>query len=207
MSSNQLRIFLGIFIFVLFLLSVFAYQLETEGFFKVTSIINSFISVINLAFIITFYLYDKFLRQNEEKYKNKLYWYRTYVTEKNMESILEFFDKCIEIVNNCTLLCADLDSELLNFHDFRVGIKGKFKAYTEQRMRLRKVFVDFIGIIDTEFEGKINSALEKYQDEFTNMLSSVSFGEKEYKDLVDLIVNQKKKLLKQIYDYEMNMVA
>ncbi|MCK4258025.1 MAG: hypothetical protein KAX49_03555 [Halanaerobiales bacterium] len=207
MNIKLLRICLVLFIPILVLLSVWAYQLDTEGFTKVTNIINPFVSIINLAFITTFYLYDKHLRLKEERYKNKLYWYRTYVTEKNMGVIIEFFDKCFKIANESNLLRNDFDSKVIKFHEFNGGIKGKFKTFTEQKMKLRKAFVDFIGIIDTEFEEKINSALEKYQDEFTNMLHSFSYGKKEYKDLVDLIGNQKKKLLKQIYEYEMNMVV
>ena len=167
------------------------------------NIIMAFASIANLVIIICFYRKDKHDRVDARKKQSDLYWFRTIILEKNIDSIELFFDINYNIAKDC--------KELLKNKDMPTSEK-KFKSFfgkhAEEKDKLNISFVGIIKIINKALGQTMLQRLNNFQDEFTEHLEKWID-----KDLVDgfnkcnkIISNHKDKFIKDLYNYEHNLL-
>lgn len=174
---------------------------ETKDISHISDIATVIISFINLCFVVYFYFKDQKIKEEEDLYRRKSFWFRNLVLDKNIDKIEEFWDKSHSIFLECS---QDLKK--------RGTIRIKVRTVQVMKRELINKVNDYLRIIDAEAGEELDRILDDFEDYYTTTVFSMIFGSELENDSKQETIRQyekkheefKSKYIKFLYKFEID---
>ncbi len=140
--------------------------------------------------------------KNEMKEKDeekRMYNFRKIILENKFTDIEEFFDRTEALVEDFKVLKES--EKILKSDTLDCIIRKKIEEYTKMKMNIAHNFIDIAKNIDGEFGKKLDTMFEEFQDDFTNNVVFLMKGKIYCRELADIICEQRKATLKEIFRF------
>lgn len=196
---------------------VFVWISKSESKSDLSNIIMAIASVINIVFILGFYIFDYIIRTKKEKEEdkekednlkreNKVYWYRAFVLEKNIPDITRFFNYCNEIIDEINIIKEDSkkNNRLDNYNKQKVEITNKyFERFNKQYGIMSIDIISMSEILSVKLSNELSEIFQETETLFSEELSNFidDLGQAQYSKIKFDLNEQKKKIIKIFYDY------
>jgi hypothetical protein len=171
---------------------------------SISNMLMAITSVLNISIIIHFYYADKKRQKEAEKTNNRIYWFRTLIIEKNFDRIEKFFNSNINIIGILVEICGEKATLLASDYETKIQ-QEVYGAYNNELTLINQYFIDLISSSNPLFGNRIQKLFENFQDEFTIEMEKYSLGKiQDSLTLHEIVSNQKKILLIELYNYGYN---
>lgn len=159
------------------------------------------VNVLVVAFI---FVADRVYQHRRHIGEIKLHWFRKLVSEGIRETVGNFFDGCLEIVEACKTL---KQAGSLTVGEYSKEAHDLFARYSKLKMNLFNKFEEFSTIVDPDFGEVIREINLQFQDDFTTCLEqelNLTSQESDASTMIDLIERQRRETVRLVYEYERN---
>lgn len=161
--------------------------------------ISILISLLNLIFIVSFYLYDKKIKKQDDNIRRKSFWYRNIIIEKNINEVEDLWESSILALSS---ILEDINNDTLR-------IKMANDVLQKKRLIINKMH-NYIRIIDEDIGIKLDLILDDFEDYFTtfidNINNDISEDDKKLimRNFEKEIYNLKEKYFEALYKFELD---
>lgn len=185
-------------IWCFFTFEIIDIKLDVNFFKDVSPIISAIAATINLIFVITIFKTNKNDKKKDDNLSRISYWYRNIIIDKNIDYISEKFENIRTFTKDLTPDKCDQKKLTEIFENYKV----------EKRSLIQNVN-DMIRILDSNFADNLDCFLDDFEDLYTDKVEDLftcndSEWEINYSVLEKVILEQKQKYLKLLYEYERN---
>lgn len=200
--SDKIIVYTGIILeIIILIIAVFILNSNIE---ETSDIIQAIVAVINLIIVIVFFIISDIQRDSEAKSKNKQDWYKSYIVSEFLPIFDSFFyesKKDIEIIS-----LKNFGSEQEKEEVFEEYLQGFSKKMDEI---VQGAYIK-INVISNELAKKIQTEMQKLEDEYSKELEIIIFCIGETKNeainnLIKFILNKQATIFEIFYEYGKNI--
>lgn len=228
-KGNIIAIFIIVILILVLVLAISFCNKETlNNLYNASGIFTLIVTAINLYMAYCFFCENIHSNNLGIKLQSKLYWYRTFIINKNMKFIDELFEMGYEVIVDFKKICLCNPEEMPNIAKnildkyFDKEIKkangmefnketdineiGKliFKKYTDKKHLFDKNLPDLIKVIDSTFAKKIDDISMEFEDEFSKIMCQALVRKEEdlFSSAENLVSSKKRQIYSELYKYE-----
>lgn len=213
MRKRSIKAIFGFLIFVWLLLNNFFVSFAAENIHgvadnrsfsfisDVANIVMAIAAIANIWIVIWYYLKDKDLKNQEQETNNRLYWYRDVIVDKNINALEKFFERSLEITDQHKQL--EMKKEDLSKAEFAKREREIFAEYNAEKYLVGQSFIDVVNVVNKGLGQDLYKLFDKFQDDFTLNLADLSSAKSNisYTKIKNLVYEQKRKALEEVYSY------